>query len=278
MTPLGGLTLDWRPMGPARITLRRSLPVEALLLGRPVDQAGPMLARLFNLCGAAQETGLRLALGLPAPVDALRADIIRDHMARLAVIWPRLLGLAVQPVKPPAAIDLPAPGQMAAWLTSGQGFAPLMAAIRAAVPRGDWHLPDPTPAALACRAACENTPAGRRADHPLLAGQPRDLFWRAMGRLVDLAKVLAGDLPPARSPAPGLAILPAARGAYHLRAAQVAGILTALDRITPTDHITAPGGLVERALSGLPDRAAADLALAILDPCLPVHLTGAVHA
>ena len=49
-------------------------------------------------------------------------------------------------------------------------------------------------------------------------------------------------------------------------------------RVTPTDHMLAPGGMLEGALAALPaDRAGlAPLVLDILDPCRKVML-GRIH-
>ena len=53
------------------------LPVAALLIGKPVEEAAALLPRLFNLCSGAQAMALRQALGLPAPDPAtLRAEIL----------------------------------------------------------------------------------------------------------------------------------------------------------------------------------------------------------
>ncbi|MDO5604709.1 MAG: HupK protein [Paracoccus sp. (in: a-proteobacteria)] len=273
---LPGLDIDWTRQGPARIRSGAPLPVETMLRGRPLTEVAELLPRLFNLCGAAQGAAFRLAVGLPQAGDP-GAEIIRDHMTRLMVIWPRLLGLPAQP----GDFALPAPAALAGWLQSDAPFARLMAAIKARLP-GEIRLPDASDDLIAAGVACENTPAGRRADHPLMraaeADHGRGLFWRALGRLVDLVETKAGHLPEPRLIGPGAALAPAARGAYLLRAAHSDGRLTALSRITPTDALIAPGGLLARALSDLTDRDHAELALSILDPCLPVNLHEAPHA
>ena len=55
------------------------------------------------------------------------------------------------------------------------------------------------------------------------------------------------------------------------------GRVSAFERVTPTDHLTAPGGVLERSLASLgPDaETKAELLLAILDPCAPVTLESA---
>ena len=56
--------------------------------------------------------------------------------------------------------------------------------------------------------------------------------------------------------------------------------MTAFSRITPTDHLLAPGGVLAQCLATLPaDRAGlAPLMLEILDPCSPVRLEEVAHA
>lgn len=290
---LPGLRLDWTPNGPVRVAERVVLPVEALLLGRRLAEAAALLPRLFNLCSEAQGVGFRLATGMAqgteagpgsgmaSAADDLRAGIMREHLARLCVIWPRALGLPVMPPALPEDFALPAPGAFGDWLRSDAAFAPVMARIAGRF-RGALRLPDPGDDRIAAGLACENTPAGRRAAHPLMqaveAGHGRGMLWRALGRLVDLVATAGGDLPAPRLIAPGAALVAAARGAYLLRAAHSGDRLTALSRVTPTDALLAPGGLIPAALAGLPDRDSMELALAILDPCLPVELHEALHA
>ena len=84
------------------------LPVASLLIGKPVEEAAQLLPRLFNLCSGAQGMALRLALGLPAPDAAtLRREILRDHLLKLCVVWPGLLGLPTTPLPPDWADPVP---------------------------------------------------------------------------------------------------------------------------------------------------------------------------
>ncbi|MCE8440702.1 HupK protein, partial [Rhodovulum sulfidophilum] len=58
------------------------------------------------------------------------------------------------------------------------------------------------------------------------------------------------------------------------------GRVSSFRRWTPTDHLLARGGVLERALASLP-RARVELAplvVDILDPCLPVHFEEAADA
>lgn len=275
------------------ITPPAPLPVAALMLGRPPAEVAALLPRLFNLCGAAQGHAAGLALGLPVdPVPAQR-EILRDHLAKLCLIWPRLLDLPPQPL--PAAWDrggvaLQAwiwcgdkPADLAGFLAAGQGVAPLLAALGTRFAPGEAvaDLPPLTdPMALAAQ---ENSPAGRVADDPLMA-QAQEAFgrgplWRALGRAVDLHRLALTPLP-AQNPAPGLAVVAAARGAYALQARAEAGMVTALARVTPTDHLLAPGGALEQSLASLPAAKSglAGLVVDILDPCVAVALSEVAHA
>lgn len=261
------------------------LPVEAMLLGKPVAEAADLLPRLFNLCRVAQGMAARLSLGLPATGD-LRAEVIRDHLLKLCLLLPRSLGLAALPLPAdPAPLlgsrGLPADGDPAGW---DSPLAPLARRIRASFAPGeacsDHLLPPPGPLA---EGAFENSAAGRQAGHPALkaveATHGRGPLWRFFGLLADLEAALQGRLP-APTAAGGIACVPAARGAYGLRIAQAGGIVTGLVRRTPTDHLLAPGGALIRSLATLPvpKRALAPLVVALHDPCIPVTVDEAQDA
>ncbi|SFI46761.1 hypothetical protein [Albimonas pacifica] len=313
-----------RPQLRARPT--RLLPVEPLLLGRAPEEAARVLADVIALCGGAQACAARAAFGLPArPEDEAtrRAEIRRDHLARLLVLWPARLGLPPCPLPadrleggpltrqalfggPPPATE----AEMLDFLASPRGVAPVFAALAARFAAGEAavHLPLVCPSSAFQREArVENSVAARRAADPALQAvefrHGRGPLWRAAARLVDLAAEL--DLPagrPApppegrpdpgpggvggREPGPGSGRLPhvrphggsalveAARGLYAVRARVEDGRVAAFERVTPTDHLTAPGGVLERSLATLgPDaETRAELLLAILDPCAPVAL------
>lgn len=285
----------------AQILPAPALPLETLLRGRPVAEAAQMLPRLFNLCREAQGLAARLALGLtptapdadpgaPAPNTALRGEILRDHGAKLLVTLRRSFDLAPLPLQAltPAllfgaagrmpqnladlaqwqATDLPAAALLREITTL---FAPHSATTRA--------LPPPEADPLA-EGAHENSPAGRQAAHPLLqavaATRGRGPLWRALGILADAEAALADRLPPPRLCGP-TALVPAARGSYALRIDQAGGKVTGLTRRTPTDHILAPGGALQQALSRV-HPSLAPRVLALHDPCVPVTLQEVIHA
>ncbi|GAA0309809.1 HupK protein [Rhodovulum strictum] len=287
LTP-GGVRI--RPPVPA--------PVEALLLGRTPLEAAELLPRLFNLCRAAQGMGARLALGLPlGPQDhaALGCEILHEHLARFCVLWPRRLGLPPAPLPGPGALGaaifgpaarLPDPDDFPRWLAAGAGVAPVLAAIADAFAPGEAvaDLPAPRPETLVAALAQENTPAARNADAPLLSATEsrfgRGPLWRALARLADLDALAAGraDLAPRRQG--NWVFVPAARGCYALSARVGAGRVTAFARMTPTDHLLAPGGALAQALATLPPARAhlAPLVVDILDPCIAVTIREAQNA
>lgn len=277
----GALILSYP--GP-RITPPAELPVAALMQGRPVDEALALLPRLFSLCAAAQGLAFHMALGRPAPEGAsaaMQAETRRDHLLKLCVIWPRLLGLPPHPIPraPIEALGGSIPQDWAAWRASGLGVAPVLAAIEARFAPGQAtaRLPLVTPETAMQTGPQENSVAARHANHPALqsvaARFGHSPLWHAMGRVIDLA---IGP-PPAQSLPDGTALVPAARGLFALNARQANGRITAFTRRTPTDHLCAPGGALQQALHDLPP-SDAPLVVEILSPCLPVEFPKVQHA
>lgn len=120
------------------------LPVAEILLGQPVEDAAALLPRLFGLCGAAHGLAIRLSLGLSVTAshhDALRREVLRDHLAKLRLRWPALLGLPVRAL--PAGWGtgkglrdvlfggtLPQDaGSFTDWLRTDRGVAPVISSI-----------------------------------------------------------------------------------------------------------------------------------------------------
>ncbi|WP_210730676.1 hydrogenase expression/formation protein HupK [Roseicyclus persicicus] len=283
---------------PLRAVPGPALPVEALVLGRPVAEAAALLPRLFNLCRAAQGVAAALALDLPPPTADIGAEIRRDHLLKLFVQLPGRFGRGDAPpaltgdagtiraaLFGPAAAAPTTTAETDAFLASGHGLAPLLGRIAGCFGQGvacanGLPLAGPdtgTPAA-------ENSPAARRAAHPALAHveatHGRGPLWRVFGRALDLDAVLSGDLPAPRLLRPGTAQVPATRGLYTVTATQAGGLVTGVSRLTPTDHLLAPGGILALSLATLPaDRAGlAPLLLDILDPCSPVRLAEVADA
>jgi len=274
----------------ASITAPEVPPVVRMMVGRPPEEVARLMPMLFNLCGAAQGLAVRLSLGLPETGADARREILRDHLAKLCLHWPRLLGLAPQPLPEGWAAGGPAlsawlwggarPDDLDTWLAAGAGVAPVLAEIRARFAPGEAiaDLPPLTdPAAITAQ---ENSPAGRMADDPLMlaaeAVYGRGPFWRALGRVLDLDRLANGPAEAERR-ADGAAFVDAARGTYAFHASAENGAVTALARVTPTDHLLAPGGALSQSLDSLPAAKAglAALVVDILDPCVPVLLSEA---
>lgn len=282
----------------ARITPPARLGVEAMLLGRPAEAAAELLPRLFNLCRVAQETGARMAVGLPPQPDtgrALAQEILREHLMRFFVFWPRRLGLAPAPLPDPKALRrlvfgpsgrAPGPDGLDGWLASGGGVAPVFDAIARAFAPGEAvaDLPEPTRETLCEAVAQENSPWDRHRGNGLLRAAERRFgrgpLWRALARLVDLDAVARGPRGLVTRCSGGVAYVPAARGIYAVSARVHAGRIAAFARHTPTDHLLAPGGALEQSLASLPPAKLhlVPLVVDILDPCLPVQITAAAHA
>ncbi|OOY31488.1 hypothetical protein [Thioclava sp. F36-6] len=269
----------------AVLALPAPSPVEAMMLGKTPEEVAELMPRLFNLCGMAQGLAVRLATGLEAAGCDPRREILRDHLSKLCLRWPAQIGHDPMPLpadwsKGGAALQRwiwggARPSQLADWLSSGAGISPLLAAIAERFAPGEAvaDLPDLSqPLSLVPQ---ENSAAGRMRDADLMrqaeARYGRGPLWRALGRVVDLDR-LCFDRPPARHIAPGVASVAAARGAYTLQVRLSGGRVSALTRITPTDHLTVPGGMLQRSLESLPAEkvSLASLVVDILDPCVPV--------
>ncbi|WP_339113308.1 HupK protein [Thioclava sp. GXIMD2076] len=276
-----------------KLVLPAPMPVGEVMRGRDPEAVAQMMGRLFNLCGAAQSQAVRLSLGLPADDDDTRREILRDHMAKLFLFWPKALGHASPPMpegwqraQPALLRDLWGMGEIRdldAWLVSEQGLSPLISAIdrlfapHEAVARVA-DLFDPM-----LKMAQENSPAGRMAFHPLMKQaeetRGRGPLWRALGRLLDLTRIITRPAGPVLRP-DNTALVAAARGTYALRGHLAGGVVETLERVTPTDHLLAPGGAMELSLATLPWRKAglAALVVDILDPCIAVEIKGVPHA
>lgn len=282
---LAAATVTLGPHGPL-LQADAPLPVEALLLGKPLAEAAALLPRLFNLCGMAQGIAARLSLGLDATGDP-GPEIIRDHLSRLCVILPRAFALPPIPLPADSAAlaTLPAPAGLAGWLAGTAPAAALAAHLdRTFAPGIACTKPLPTlPADPLAGGGHENSAAGRQSGHPLLAHveatRGRGPLWRYLGLIADLEAALDHRLPP---PAvrDGIATAAAARGQYALRLTHAGGLVTGIARRTPTDHLLAPAGPLLQSLASLPTslHGLAPQVVALHDPCIPLSLREASHA
>lgn len=280
--------------GPARLRAvpGEALPVAALVIGREVEGVATLLPRLFNLCRSAQAQAVATALGREAGGDAAR-EVLRDHLLKLFVTWPQHLGLDARPLPANwagdraalrAAVFGPAgppatPSDFNDFLSAGQGAAPVLAGIAAAFAPAEAtarSLPLASAETLWSPATYENSIAARHPAAPILtaleSSHGRGPLWRAAARLLDVALVAGGGLPAPVSPAPGEAVVAATRGLYGLRLVARDGIVTDFARITPTDGLLIPGGILDQSLATLHDIDRAPLVLDILDPCTALAL------
>lgn len=294
---------DGRDIGLDTVRLRArrgvELPVARMLAGQSVEDAAALMPRLFSLCRAAQSAAVRLAFGLPVDPgsqDETRREILRDHMMKMLVSWPRRFGLSTSAFPRgwtdggPAlgAFLFGAPGGMPAhpddfdMFLNGQtpvaavlrriadGFAPFEAATGV--------LPAPDDQTSFRPGALENSVAARQAERPVMqwieSAWGRGPLWRATARAYDIEDCIAGRLPVPRSTGPGRALVVAARGTYAVGATVADGKVAGFSRVTPTDHLLAADGILDRSLAALPALKSgyAPLLLDILDPCTPVAL------
>lgn len=283
-------------------TLTPGLPVDKLVLGKPAGEVAALLPRVFNLCRAAQGAAAALALGQEMPSEDRRGEILRDHLMKLCISFPGHLDLAPLPL--PEGWQIGGAALVRALtghehIANASGFerllsdTPVGAVLRAIEARfapneaatdvldapSDTALFAPIPLPL------ENSVAGRQAEHPAMRAiettYGRGPFWRASARLFDLIDAAHDRLPRPRLAAPGRAVVMAARGTYAV-AADLDGMdnIATFQRITPTDHLMAPGGIMQQTFTRLAPKnhSAAKLILDILDPCSPVELKEASHA
>lgn len=272
-----------------------------LVAGRTAAEARDMIGRVFNLCRAAQVAAFDIATGAGTVGDDLAAEMRRDHFAQVFLAWPRTLGLppafdrdwltddraALAALFGPSARPPRSDFETAGFLGSDAGVAPLLQLVSMLFGPGEASA-DGLPlvdAETAFRpAAVENSPAARRAAEPAMdyvaAIYGRGPLWRALGRVLDLAALLMGDRPrPIPAPA-GSAVVPATRGLYALSVDLGDGRVRGLARVTPTDHMLAPGGALQRMLATLPPERAALLPLlsALVDPCRPLRVEAVADA
>lgn len=278
-----------------------ALPIARLVEGRDIDEVVTLLPRLFNLCRAAQVAAVEAALGHGTNTGEIATEIMRDHLFKFHVIWPAFFGHSPQPLPDDWAAGGPDLLRMAFgptgeapataddffdYLASDAGYAPVLRLIDGVFEAGEAvaDLPPVTPENIWRLGAADNSVAVRMESHPAMTGicaaRGKGPLWRAAARLYDIDAISKGCIPPVLIPTPGEAIVPAARGTYAVRIAHEGDIVTRFERVTPTDHLLAEGGVLDRGLATLPATKGAlgPLLLDVLDPCSPVRLKEVDHA
>lgn len=97
------LSCDGGKIVAVRFDAPKPVPLDRLLGGRPTEDIPDIVGTLFPLCGLAQAacaaSALEMALAREAPDDVrearaalVAAEALREHVARIAVDWPRVAG------------------------------------------------------------------------------------------------------------------------------------------------------------------------------------------
>lgn len=297
-------------IGRVRIVSTRPVAAARIFEGKPAGEMCATIGRVFSLCGTAQTvaalTAVESALGIaPDPAvtaardAARRAEILTQVTTRLALHWPRVLGLPLQPAAVRGAMAgeraLAAAALGDGWRTPGAG-TPATSAL-AALPEIDTEaLVAPLAEALAARGleGYGALPEGVAPEFGVLVTHWNDhAVARARSRHgVGLAARLAaaetalatlpGEIraglaavrptPPrgaSRTGGQGDATVETARGPLTHRVAIEAGIVTHCRTEAPTEPNFAPRGPVAAGLAGaLADPVAAELHVLAIDPCV----------
>ena len=291
-------------------------PVEAAQIfeGKPAGDMCAAIGRVFSLCSTAQTvaalTAVETALGtvqdpgVTAARDAARrAEFLTQVVSRLALHWPRVLGLPLAPDAVRAAMAAERgietkvlgagwrhPGAGILGVSDGAGAVdidtaalvdPLAAAIRTRGIEGYGALPEgiaPEHGVLASFWEAEAV-ARARADHG--AGLAARLA-AAAAALLALPGEIRADLAVVR-PTParavpgdsgqGAATVATARGPLTHRVTIVAGVVTHCRTEAPTESNFAKGGPVAAGLAGAAaDPVAAQLHVLAIDPCVAARV------
>ena len=308
LTPSGGR------VGAVAIASTRPVAAARMFQGLAAGEMTARIGRVFSLCGAAQTVaalgaveqalGIAPAPGVSAARDALRlAEMITQTAMRLALHWPRALGMELRPDLVRIALEAERSVETqvlgADWRQPGAGLAgpqPMdepLAPLRALA---DDPLPEVLAKALAARGiesfgalasgqgpeagalsrnwdaaavaeACARHGAGLAAR---LAAARHDLAILPFALADALAQV--SQTPPrlpARQTGQGAATVETARGPLTHRVAITGGVVTACETEAPTEANFTPHGPVASGLSGAPlDAVAAELHVLAIDPCV----------
>jgi hypothetical protein len=296
--------LRWQNGRAYDITVRVERPTAAALLrGRRADEAVRMLPLLYAICGVAQGAAAGLALAAArgesqeaAPDPGVLAEARREHLWRLLLDWPEMLGFERQETLfvagrkklPEAGFEHWAAEALTAHcvritqaLSAGTAAAeigPMLPPLTAAQTISLWPRLD---AAFAAAPEHKGVPAttGALARHPELA-QIGGLAARVMARAADLtAPAGLGRTSAAQvSAGVGRAAVETARGLLLHEITLDGDVVADYTIVAPTEWNFHPSGALKFVLEGTaaPDAAAIDAfvrrAVLAFDPCVRAHI------
>jgi len=305
------LRLHWQGgrIGAVGVDLSRPNAV-AILRGRPADQAARMLPLLYSICGAAQGVAAALALraargesvGAGVSADAL-TEARREHLWRLLLDWPQVLGLPSQEGLLVAGRRQLQAGGFDAWATAtlreplaridealrdlpepAAADVRLLPALTAAETLALWPRLD---AAFAAAPSFHGSAAetGALARYPELAGAP-PLRARVKARMTDLAEASGLGLASAATVAPGVgrATVETARGLLMHEVTLDGERIADYVIVAPTEWNFHAAGVLEAWLEGAVAASAdeakflASRAVLALDPCVRSEIEVSVGA
>jgi coenzyme F420-reducing hydrogenase alpha subunit len=321
VTEIGGeirvrLYPDGARIGAVEILSTRPRDAARIFVGKPVSDTCATIGRVFSLCGTAQTVAaLRaaeqaLAMPASAPVDAARdlamlAEMLTQTAMRLALHWPRVLGLPLQPElvraclvverrieaevlgagwrAPGAGLAAPDAGlaemldALAPELAAADPGAPLAVELEARALLGYGALPVGQPPEAGALARRWNTPAviAARAAHGAGLGARLAASQEELAALPSAMRAALDRTRPApsrsatRDSGQGAAMVETARGPLRHAMNVEAGIVTACRTEAPTEENFSDHGPVARGLHGAkPDPVAAELHVLAIDPCV----------
>jgi len=266
-----------------------------LLVGKTVDEARELVGRMYHASRGSAIAAFDIASGGTAEMDAIATEIRRDHIRQIFLAWPKALGLRTEFTPEALTNDRAAMRalfgataraprsdfEMAGFLGSDNGVGPMLRLIGEVFEPGMASaetIPFVNAETVFRVIPAENSGAVRQAATPALAYVEamygRGPLWRAAGRVLDLAAILAGQGPRSIMAPQGSAIVPATRGHLAVSVVISDGSVSSFSCVTPTDHALAPGGALEMMLASLPpDRAMLmPILMALVDPCRPVSV------
>jgi len=314
------LTPDGETVGAVEIVSTRPTAAARMFVGHRPDEMTGAIGRVFSLCGTAQTVAALRAVeqalaipsapGVEAARDAARlAEMITQTVMRLALHWPRVLGLDLRPdlVRGAMAVERSLEARVlgADWRQPGAGLGAAVADPAALLAPLEGLATDPLLVQLADAVILRKLeafgalPAGQgpeagaltrnweapavgevRAHHGAglaarLAAAGEDLRRLPAALAAALAAVVPAEpRPAARDSGTGAATVETARGPLTHRVVVEAGLITACETEAPTEANFTPTGPVAAGLAGAPlDPVAAELHVLAIDPCVACTVT-----